>query len=456
MEDRRHVDDDVADILHPPRGEARGVGANDGAAGRAYARDDGHDNGHVDERGADRGGERRGTEAPYGRRLARRRVDADGYVADILDVPPRGENATRDDGYEGGYAEEDDEEDDEEGTFDASTEDEGNDEGYSEEGEEDEELGVGNGKGGANWPPSVWEASPATRRGARTVDLYVSNTPSGGDATRHVYGDLDDADEAVHLGSATWTERTTYLSDLYAFDAGAASWVRLHAGGVAVAPRAGHAAASARGGRLVVFGGFRRRQCGTTPIPCGEFSSELLQLDLLPAATWTRPITHGVPPAPRRDHSLTACDAALGASLDDGGGGSGGDKSLGAFVVFGGSGWALNTTSGTDSVGVGTYLNDVHVLELSAGARYSPRSLARSRAEKSRRRDASRRAGGVATWTLLRLGGAPPAPRSGHVAALAPSGTSVNVHCHAVPRHDVGDIPLHLHLTASGDHLRRV
>lgn len=236
---------------------------------------------------------------------------------------------------------------------------------------------------------------------------------------------------------------------------GVSQVVELVTDGVRIPPRAGHAAAAvpvcslhvgADGGGgdsaagsggsfspLVVFGGWRQRWCAQLT-PCGEFLNDVYVLTFaFPSATtagretvgrnvaqWSMPAVNGVPPAPRRGHTLTYLADNPQRSVA-------GSPAGGSLLVLFGSGWLLNSTN---LVGKGSHLNDAYLLSLPG-----------------------------MTWSPLITSGAPPSPRGGHTAALAPDGTrliifgGVNAHAELTDAHILDTAnAIWWQLHASGDH----
>ena len=140
---------------------------------------------------------------------------------------------------------------------------------------------------------------------------------------------------------------------------------------------------------------------------------------------WEAPPIDGLPPLPRRGHTMTLLPRWGGGSYY--GSGYGGEADAALLVLFG-LGWVYNAT---ESYGVGSYLNDVHVLHL-----------------------ANR------SWYPLRVRGSAPTPRAGHSTTLSPDGQRLIVFggadgdgpladCHVLDLSLPGD-PLWWQLIASG------
>lgn len=254
------------------------------------------------------------------------------------------------------------------------------------------------------------------------------------------------------------------LSEVQAYDLASSSWVRLEPSGVRLPARTGHAACqitlydSLGNPReaLAVFGGWRMVPCAETR-PCGEFLNDffILHLDAPPAATrgggyaaegaastatgdgepvaevccarsfWETPPMDGLPPLPRRGHTLTLLPRWGGGPYY--GSAYGGDEDAALLVLFG-LGWVYNATEG---YGRGMYLNDAHLMHL-----------------------ANR------SWYPLRVRGSVPIPRAGHSTTLSPDGQRLIVFggadgsgaladCHVLDLSLPGD-PIWWQLIASG------
>lgn len=272
-------------------------------------------------------------------------------------------------------------------------------------------------EGAARWlEEPTWEANEPTMRFHMTGESVVRHS-----ARRDVRGlrrDLDTVDTAEHMGSELHVQRVVQLDDVHVYDVGANSWMRLAPNGPSISPRTGHAACAvmlrtstgATREVLVVFGGWRQTLCGL-PKPCGEFLNDVHILHIAsmsaPSTTsveggngsggrvnegscctqsrWEAMPVDGKPPMPRRGHMLTLLSLPQGGSYNGGDADEAGDAVL---VVTFGLGWLWNATT---SEGVGTCLNDVHVLHL-----------------------ANR------SWYPLYALGAAPSPRHGHSATLSP------------------------------------
>ena len=82
-------------------------------------------------------------------------------------------------------------------------------------------------------------------------------------------------------------------------------------------------------------------------MPCSELMNDLHTLQLSPDAPphWDIPTIGGMPPVPRRGHTMTLLPQ---------------HGEQGGLLVFGGLGWDLYTTRSGD----GVYLNDAHIFDI--------------------------------------------------------------------------------------------
>ena len=131
-----------------------------------------------------------------------------------------------------------------------------------------------------------------------------------------------------------------------------------------------------------VFGGYRQRNCGE-PLPCGEPMNELLALRLMPdeRPRWELPAVAGMPPTPRRGHTMTPLPQY-------------GEQ--GGLLVFGGLGWSWNSSL---QAAEGFYLNDAHIFDVANSS-----------------------------WYAISPQGSPPGPRASHTATLTADGSRVVIH----------------------------
>ena len=227
--------------------------------------------------------------------------------------------------------------------------------------------------------PQTWEATPAAQRyWSEPAHIELRLASEQADHPRPVRRGVGGVDRAVHAASRTRVQRRRTLRELHAFDPRTASWVSLSPGGSPPEPRQGHAACAA-GGALYVFGGWRLRECQAGSL-CTSVLNDVARLALRPQLRWESPLLGGVPPTPRHGHSLSLLPR-LGAH--------------GALVAFGGRGPRYDAATHAMH---GTYLNDVHVLDLGAMA-----------------------------WRRVRMQGAAPVPRAGHAAAVLVDGLRVAI-----------------------------
>lgn len=202
------------------------------------------------------------------------------------------------------------------------------------------------------------------------------------------------------------------LSDAFVFEPESNSWLHLTPGGVRFPPRTGHAACAVGAHSVVVFGGWRLRPCAEAR-PCGQFLADLHVLRSLPVAadeasapappepfgawagqtSWERPAVDGMPPLPRRGHSMTALHAVTPAAARDetDAGEEEGEGEVQIVLLFG-LGWWLNSTTHESHA---MYLNDVHILS---------------------------HVNATWAWRHLRVQGSPPKARASHSATLTPDG----------------------------------
>ena len=223
-----------------------------------------------------------------------------------------------------------------------------------------------------------WEATPLEVSHGIETDAVMSHVAHG--VLRPRRDDLDFVDDALHIGSDVYFETLRQLNDVHILDVPSQSWLELQPLGVSVAPRSGHAACAVGNESLAVFGGWRQRECSEM-LPCSELMNDLLFLQLAAATPprWELPPAGGVPPTPRRGHSMTMLPHH-------------GER--GALLVFGGVG--ANWAAAADASGDGVYLNDVHIFDV-----------------------------GNASWSVLRPEGWYPSPRAGHTATLIADGSRI-------------------------------
>ena len=307
-------------------------------------------------------------------------------------------------------------------------------------------------------------------------------------SVRVIRDDLDGVDTAEHISSDVYTQRSEALDDVHVYDMTNHLWVRLQPSGERLPSRTEHAACAItltnaigeRYAALAVFGGWRLAPCGQS-VPCSQLLNDFFILHLeappLTAAAaagshsegshgagsepgggagsepgggagsepgggepggredhseiccarshWEQPILDGLPPLPRRGHTMTTLPAWGGGPFYDG---PEGDDDAALLVLFGLS----SVYNLTIDEARGEYLNDVHVLHL-----------------------ANR------SWYPLEVRGSAPVPRAGHTTTLSPDGRRLVVYggmdgggsladCHVLDL-SVADDPIWWQLIASGD-----
>ena len=265
-------------------------------------------------------------------------------------------------------------------------------------------------------------------------------------SVRVIRDDLDGVDTAEHISSDVYTQRSEALDDVHVYDMTNHLWVRLQPSGERLPSRTEHAACAItltnaigeRYAALAVFGGWRLAPCGQS-VPCSQLLNDFFILHLeappLTAAAaagshsegshgagsepgggagsepgggagsepgggepggredhseiccarshWEQPILDGLPPLPRRGHTMTTLPAWGGGPFYDG---PEGDDDAALLVLFGLS----SVYNLTIDEARGEYLNDVHVLHLAS------------------------------SWYPLEVRGSAPVPRAGHTTTLSP------------------------------------
>lgn len=114
----------------------------------------------------------------------------------------------------------------------------------------------------------VWEASETTISYAMRAPTTLTHAMQGDDV-RPVRADLSYADSARHISSEVYVQREEQLADAHVFDVRASRWVALLPSG-RIAPRSGHSACAISPSQVLVFGGWRLRECEGRLVPCGE------------------------------------------------------------------------------------------------------------------------------------------------------------------------------------------
>ena len=266
----------------------------------------------------------------------------------------------------------------------------------------------------ARWDADpIWVASEAQMQYHMRGEAVLTHATHGD--TRVLRDDLDAVSTAAHVASDVFVQRVQQLANVHVYDERSVTWLELLPGGTKVPPREGHAACELDGRSMAVFGGWRlSHPCGTSPTPCGEFLNDLHILRLAPDAAdappeepgwraekaqdaepccaqshWETPLVDGLPPLPRRGHTLSRLHHWRGGSY---GNSDVADDESAVLLLFG-QGWVWNATS---LEGKAELLNDVHVLHV-----------------------------GNLSWYPLRVAGSTPAPRVGHSATVSPDGRRV-------------------------------
>ena len=102
---------------------------------------------------------------------------------------------------------------------------------------------------------------------------------------------------------------------------------------------------------------------------------------------WHQPTVGGIPPLPRRSHTLSALRSLGEQGIEQG-------IEQGTLFLFGGLGYGLGRVfASAGEHGATVYLNDLHAYNVSSSM-----------------------------WTRIIPQGSPPSPRAGHTATLAPDG----------------------------------